>query len=115
MLKKISIALAPFFFPLVAFAQVTTFSAFAAKVLAFINTLLIILMAVAGLVFIYGLFEYFIAGDEEKKSQGKSVAIYGLIGLVLMLGFWTVVVVLQNAFGISGGSFQTPFQVTITP
>jgi hypothetical protein len=63
------------------------------------------LFAVAFIVFIWGIFEYFIAGgaNEEKRKQGKSFILYGLIGFFIMMSVWGLVNVIVNTFGLGSG------------
>ena len=62
-----------------------------------------LIFAVAFIVFIWGVFQYFIAGgaDEEKRKKGKELVVYGLIGFVLMFCLWGIVTVVQNTLGFS--------------
>lgn len=52
-----------------------------------------IIFAIAFLVFLWGVFQYFIAGgaDESKRSEGKNFVMWGLIGFVLMFSLWGIV------------------------
>lgn len=66
-----------------------------------INPLIILLFALALVYFLYGVVE-FIAGqdNEEKKTQGKSHMMWGVIGLTIMMGVWFILGVLLNTLGI---------------
>lgn len=68
-----------------------------------INTYLIpLLIGVAALMFLWGVYEFITsAGDEEKRKTGKNHIIYGLIGLVVMIAFWALVGALRTYFGLT--------------
>jgi hypothetical protein len=72
------------------------------QAMALINLYLIpLLIGVAALTFLWGVYEFISsAGDEEKRKTGKNHIIYGLIGLVVMIAFWGLVATLQDYFGI---------------
>jgi hypothetical protein len=55
-----------------------------------------LLYAAAFLFFIIGIFRYFIAGDDAKRTEGRSFAIWGLIALAVIFSVWGLVRVLIN-------------------
>lgn len=67
------------------------------------STLVPVIFAIAFIVFIWGVYTYFIAGaaDEEKRKTGKTFVMYGLIGFFVMISLWGIV----NLF-LSTLSFQ---------
>jgi len=66
------------------------------------NVAVPVIFALAFIVFIWGIFVYFIAGgsDEEKRKQGKSLMIWGLIGFFLMVSIWGLVNILVGSVGL---------------
>lgn len=58
-----------------------------------------LMFTVAFVVFIWGSFQYFIAGahDEEAREKGKSVMFYGLLMFALMVIIWAVLRLFINA------------------
>src|SRR3989344_7572316 len=62
-----------------------------------------VIFALAFIVFIWGIFIYFIAGghDEEKKESGKSLMLYGLIGFFVMVSVWGLVNILTGTFNLN--------------
>lgn len=74
------------------------------SIIGFINVVLVpLLFAVAFLVFIYGIFNYFIAGgaNEEKRDEGKKLAIWGIVAFFIMVSVWGLVNVLIGTFGLT--------------
>ena len=68
--------------------EFTELEGFAGVVIEFINgTLIPLIFALALLVFIWGMFNFFIlgGGDEGKREQGKSLMLYAILGFVLMI------------------------------
>lgn len=72
------------------------------------------IIVIALVVFIWGMFTYFILGgsDEEKQKSGKQLMIWGIVGFVLIISVQGIVTFLAQALGFSGGSITAP---TILP
>lgn len=92
--------------PALAFAQLAegtagNFGEFIEGVLDLINGFLIpLLIALAVLFFIYGVFKYFIQGgaDEDSRAQGRSLMLYAILGFVAIVALWAIVNFVANAF-----------------
>lgn len=69
-----------------------------------LNLIIPALIALAVIYFIWGVVQYVIRDSEEAKKKGKDHIIYGIIGLAIVVGLWGVVGLLQNSFGLGGGS-----------
>jgi uncharacterized membrane protein YidH (DUF202 family) len=68
-----------------------------------INPLISFLFALAILFFLYGVLKFVLNQEnEEKKTEGKSHMLWGIIGIVIMLGVWTILNIVLNTFGITG-------------
>ncbi|MDP2593233.1 MAG: hypothetical protein Q8P52_01115 [bacterium] len=66
-----------------------------------INPLIIFMFALAMVFFLYGVLEFFLNQDnEEAKTNGKSHMIWGVIGLTIMLGVWTILGMIINTFNL---------------
>ena len=73
-----------------------------------VNKLVPILIALGVIVFLWGILKFiFNAGDAEKRSDGKWIIIYSLIGIFVMVSVWGLVAFLQNTFGVSGSGNPT--------
>ncbi len=96
------------FLPMVAFAAQANFGevgGFIGTIMAFINSTLIpLVFALALLMFIWGMFQFFIMGgsDEGSQEKGKSLMLYAIAGFVLMVSIWGIVNMLANGLGFSG-------------
>ena len=67
-----------------------------------INPLIGFLFALAIAFFLYGVLEFFMNQEnEEKKTTGKSHMIWGVIGITIMLGVWTILGIVLNTLGIN--------------
>jgi hypothetical protein len=113
MLKKISIALATLFLPAFAFAQPSSsfggIGATVNSVISFINSYLVpFVFAAAFLVFIWGMFKFFIMGghSDEARGQGKSLMLWGVVGFVMMVSIWGVVNVVADGLGFRSQQIQ---------
>lgn len=99
--------------PLVTFAQFDPdggeFGDLLGNILVFTNTVLIpFIIGIGFLVFVYGMFQFFIAGgaNDEKKEQGKSLMIYATLGFVLIIIFWGIVNLLTSSTGLDGDTIN---------
>ena len=91
------------FTPVVALAQYGQINTEIAKVVTFINNVLIpLIFAIALLVFVWGMFKFFIYNTEEEKEKGKELAIYAIVAFVLMVSIWGIVNLVANGLGFAG-------------
>ena len=72
------------------------------------NTIVPLIFAVAFLVFIWGVFQYFIAKSEEAKENGKNLILYGLIGFFVMVSVWGLVNILVGTFSLNNAAPTLP-------
>lgn len=103
-MKKIAYTSAAFLLPVLAFAQVSNIQDLGQVLINIINTVVVpLIFALAFVVFLWGVFQYFIAGaaDEEKKEAGKSLMIYGIIGFVVMVSVWGLVNLVVGTFNLN--------------
>jgi len=70
-----------------------------------------LLIALAVVVFLWGVFNFIRASDDSKKSEGKKLMLWGIIGLFVIVSIWGIVSILQNTFIPSGRT--TPRNVVI--
>ena len=67
-----------------------------------INPLIELLFALAIVYFLYGVFEFLSnQANEEKKTTGKSHMLWGIVGITIMMGVWTILGILLNTLGIN--------------
>lgn len=103
-MKKFAYLAVSFALPVLAFAQTDTIQGLGDTILTIINSTLVpLIFALAFVVFLWGVFQYFIAGaaDEEKREGGKSLMIYGLIGFFVMVSVWGLVNLLVGTFQLN--------------
>lgn len=63
---------------------------------------IILLMAVAFLVFLWGTAQYFIqASNEQARQQAAKHMMWGVIGLVVMTSAFVILTIAANTFGLS--------------
>lgn len=107
------IPFASFLAPLAVLAQspgltgTSYFSVLGAQVITFINGVLVpLVVALAVIVFIWGVFQYFIlgAGSEEKRETGKTYMLYGIFGFVIIVALWGIVQIFISLFGLTAGA-----------
>lgn len=84
------------------------------NILEFTNQVLIpFIIGIGFLVFVYGMFKYFIAGgqNEDKQKEGKDLMIYATLGFVLIVVFWGIINLLASSTGLEGEKLQDTPQV----
>jgi len=80
------------------------------NIITFINGILIpFILGIGFLVFVWGMFRYFIAGgaNDEAKEQGKSLMIYATLGFVLIIIFWGVVNLVAQSTGLENATLDS--------
>jgi len=90
--------------PALALAQFGEVNDFLDDVSAFINgTLIPLVFAIALLVFIYGMFQYFILGgsDEDNRETGRRLMLWAIVGFVAMVSIFGVVNLVAGGLGFS--------------
>ena len=101
--------------PLVSRAQLATgggggqFETLLSNILDFTNDVLIpFIIGIAFLVFVWGMFWYFIAGgaNDEKKEKGRSLMIWATVGFVLIVIFWGIINLLASSTGLEGDTLD---------
>lgn len=64
---------------------------------------LLITLAVVG--FIWGIVKYFLNPDnEEKRKQGKTFMVWGLIALFVMVSMWGIIAIFKTTFGLDSAN-----------
>jgi hypothetical protein len=80
------------------------FAADAFSILTVVNkilaTIIPILITLAVVYFIWGVIQYTVASDEEKKKKARGMIITGLIGLFVIIAFWGIIRLITNTFGV---------------
>jgi hypothetical protein len=76
------------------------------------NVAVPLVFALAFIVFIFGIFQYFIMGgaSDDAKKKGKSLMIWGIVGFALMLSVWGLVHILTGTVNVNNAQ-QLPAPV----
>lgn len=116
-MKKISyLALASsLILPAFAFAvgiDKTVITPYTNGIIDIINTLLVpVIIAIAFITFLWGVYKYFILGaaEEKERAEGKTFVMWGIIGFVTILSVWALVKLGASILGLgTGGTAPTP-------
>lgn len=115
-IKNWTLVFYPFFvfFPTIAHAQ--TASEFLGRINSLIQLAAALLLAVAGIVFIWGVVKYIASGDDpaaRKKAMG--FILFGIIGIAVILAFWGLVRVTLDSFGLSSPESRSPLSAPQVP
>jgi len=68
------------------------------------------LIALAFATFLWGIYKYFILGadNETERGKGKTFALYGIIGLVVIFSVWGIVSIFTTTLGFSSPNAPEP-------
>jgi hypothetical protein len=66
------------------------------------NALIPFLLAIAVVVFIYGIIKYILANGAEDKAVARGYIIYGIIGIAVIVSLFGLIRLLQGTVGIDG-------------
>ncbi len=95
----------------VAYASVDSFVASLDRLI--VNPLITFLFALALAYFLYGVLEFFTNQEnEEKRTASKKHMLWGVIGLTIMMGVWTILGIILNTLNISESEIN-PEQGTV--
>jgi hypothetical protein len=75
--------------------------------LTFVDKYIIpLIFAIAFLVFLWGVFRYFIAGggNDESRKEGRTFILYGIIGFVIMVAFWGILNILRDTICVDAAA-----------
>ncbi len=117
-MKKFTIVTAALYlFPLAAFAQLSNVNSLlttAGRIIT--NTVIPIVIALAVLYFFWGLANYILATDDQKKrDDGKHIMIWGIVALFVMTSVWGLTRYLGDALGIRDGEPAPNIDLPNTP
>lgn len=83
-----------------------------------INQAIAVVASLALLFFFWGLANFILnSSNEEKKSEGRNIMIWGIVALFVMFSVWGLIGVLQNTFlrGSSTSSKSLPSLPSLSP
>ncbi len=107
-MKKIIIA-ALAFAPILASAQqLGNIKTLIESIGSVVNIALPVVVAIALLVFFWGLVKFIFAqGDETAKADAKKIMLWGLIALFVIISVWGLVRFIQSSLGLTVGGGET--------
>lgn len=84
------------------FNETSTFGDLVAGIIDIMAALVPLLIALTVVVLSWGIIKAWIinGGDETSVAKGKSLALVGVIALVVMFGFWGILAILQKSLGL---------------
>lgn len=73
-----------------------------------VNPLILLMTAVAFLVFIWGAFQFvYHAADDKKREEGRHAFMWGLIGFVIIFGAYGIINVAMKTFNLTPNGKST--------
>ncbi len=77
---------------------------YAIIILGIINTILVpLIFAISFIVFLWGMFKYFIAGgaNPEEQAKGWKLLMYSIVGFAAMISIWGLVNIILHTFNLA--------------
>ena len=117
-IKTLLFAGTSFVLPFVTFAQggvnTSVIKQYSDAIIGVINVVLVpVLVAIAFIVFLWGVYKYYIlnADNEAERAKGHQFMLWGIIGFVIIMSVWAIVNFVMSIFGLT--STQSPTIPTI--
>jgi len=88
----------------------TYIQGYASSITGIINSILVpVLISIAFIVFLWGIYNYFIKGadNEEARKTGKTFALYGIIGFVVLFSVWGIVNIFMGTLSLTAGTMPS--------
>ena len=104
-----------FLFPLISYAATPTdFKSLVQILIKIMTTVIPVIGGLAILFFFWGIAKYiFSAGNEEQKTESKSIMTWGLVAIFVMFSFYGILAIFGTAVFPNFGKYQyeitTPF------
>ena len=107
-MKKLAYLAASFAIPALTFAQssVDSVQGLGNTIIDIINNVLVpLVFALAFIVFLWGVFQYFIAGadNEDKHKEGRQFVLWAIIGFVIIFTLWGLVNIVVSTLNLPAG------------
>jgi len=84
---------------------------YATSIISLVNSILVpVLMSVAFIFFLYGIYKYFIQGaaSETERETGRTFALYGIIGFVILFTVWGIVNIFMSTLNLTAQNAPPP-------
>jgi len=95
-------------FPFMVGAQGSGVLSFLRLVTDIVQALIPVIIGIAVLVFIWGILKYVIAKSEDDQKEARSVILYGVIILFVMVSVWGLVNLLADTLQLNNRPPQIP-------
>lgn len=96
------------------FAHADTLRDVVIKIGDIIQLIIPLMVAIALIAFFWGLVKYLFAqGNEDSKTDGKKIMLWGIVALFVMVSIWGIIRVIADTFNIQQGTTVTPPKVQI--
>jgi diacylglycerol kinase len=95
-------------FPALVYAQ--DIGSVATMIRSLVNIAIPVLIGLGVVLFFWGLVRYVVSSDENTKKEARSVIIYGIITLFVMVSVWSLVYLLSRTLNIDIGGTRIPLK-----
>ncbi|HEY4502969.1 MAG TPA: pilin [Candidatus Paceibacterota bacterium] len=85
------------------------------RISTLLNSVLPVLVALGVVYLVWGVVQYVIGDSDEAKKKGKDKIIFGIIGLVVIVGLWGLVYIVLDTFGLGGDAAPSNLNNLLPP
>jgi hypothetical protein len=117
-MKKILAAGVAWALPVLALAQnvdTTNINAAIRALITTVNLVIPLMLAVAVVVFIYGVIRYVLAADDINRSKAVNRIVWSVVSIAAILAVWGLARLLINVFGIDPRSIDPSYYPVVDP
>lgn len=107
-MKKVLVGAGVWAMPMLALAQASNINSVLSLITSVLNAIVPIIIALAVVWFLWGVFQYVIASDPEEKTGARNHMIWGIIGIFVMVSVWGLVNLLRDSFNLNNNVILPP-------
>ncbi len=97
--------------PTLASAQLDTLTDTVSNVGDFFNLVIGLFVALAVIVFFWGLIKYLWGANAENASEGLKLMFWGIIAIFVMVSIWGIIALLRTSFGVDTNESIRPAEI----
>ncbi len=130
-ISRVLLAVALLAAPMTTFAYTRNLSDLSILAIKYFNQAIYFIIALAILVFVWNVYQYFFKADPENKKEASLYVMYSVIGFFVIIAFWGLVNIVSNTLNLNtnapslnffnsgassaGGSSAAPTNSTFSP
>ena len=103
-MSRLALAVALICAPITTFAYTQNLNDLVHLSVGYFNQAIYLIIAIAVLVFVWNIYQYFFKADPENKKDAALYVMYSVIGFFVIISFWGLVNILSGTFKLNTNS-----------